>query len=341
MLSKHRTEKLIKQFWRQKEKKDSSRGKLKRLSVDEFMYYFLKKKFGTIANVVDWGYNLLDAALKFKYDADCEVFLRVLTKELDESVYWDRQQTMTNFVRELQKLDKREHLTITGELPKHRVTQALKDMFPLKTRARMAKIKRSLKKEASYEKGKDIEYARLFAEDENFNQGPFAEMILDQLVAERDEYLEDLKAALKDVSRSSDDEDPELTAEEIDIALRWMDPGKSGLGRQTYLCRGFDVSKDEIVGMMKHTIKASEFMVNLSHGVVKTSSKRDEMNVVSLESLTCMIPRESVPEGPSPPEGMMDKMVLGEEDESEQQHLEVLRDFHAPDTPENSDDEKQ
>ena len=76
-LSKRDTELIIKQFWKQKDILDAKRPK--RMHVREWFYEFLKKKYGDHPEAVDWAYNIVDASLRFKYDADCEMFWKVCT----------------------------------------------------------------------------------------------------------------------------------------------------------------------------------------------------------------------------------------------------------------------
>lgn len=75
---------MVKDVWRQKtESKDED-------PLATFFYKYLKGRFGMQTMVADWGYNMLYALKKYSYDADCELFLKILIGELDEEVYQEQ-----------------------------------------------------------------------------------------------------------------------------------------------------------------------------------------------------------------------------------------------------------
>merc|ERR1712010_329150 len=84
---------------------------------------------------------------------------------------------------------------VTGKLSKTTLLKAMRKWFALKSDVRFNKLKRCLAKEEAA-KGNIVHYVHLFAEDKDFNQGPFAEMVRDQHVDERDEYVSDLLETL-------------------------------------------------------------------------------------------------------------------------------------------------
>ena len=210
--------------------------------VDEWMYEFLKRRYSTAAEVCDWAYNLVDASLRYKYDADCEMFWKVstitaaslhhrcsitapslqhhctitapslhhhctkhhhcsitavslhhhctitapqvITNQLDESVYWDEFEMTNGFIALLQKLDMTDNGgKVTGRIAKPTLLKAMRKWFPHKTDIRFNKLKRTLAKEEAATSAK-VHYVHLFAEDKDFNQGPFAEMMRDQHLEE-------------------------------------------------------------------------------------------------------------------------------------------------------------
>jgi len=275
-LSKRDTEMLIKNFWREKDKADAKRnGPKQRIPVHDWMYDFLVGKYTKPDMVTEMAYNLLDAALKFKYDADCEMFLRVMTNELDELVYWEEFEMMDGLMQLLHKLDMADNSgKVTGKLPKSTLLKALRKWFPSKSDIRFNKLKRCLSKEDAA-KGNTVHYVHLFAEDKDFNQGPFAEMVRDQHADERSEYLSDLELALEEqAGRSGVD----VTASQCLDGIREMDPKKPQKARESYVLRGFRLPKSTKIPL-DSKISVETFLVNLSRGVVKTHSKRDEIEV--------------------------------------------------------------
>jgi len=270
-LSKRDTESLIKHFWKQKDQVDAKRPK--RMPVDEWFMDFLKNKYTIPEEIVDWAYNLVDAALRYKYDADCEMFWKVITHQLDESVYWDEFEMTNGFIALLQKLDMNETGgKVTGRIPKNTLVKAMRKWFPCKTDIRFNKLKRALNKEEAAA-GPKVHYVHLFAEDKDFNQGPFAEMVRDQHLEERVEYLEDLEVSLQERAKGGP-----LNSEKVLAAIVAIDPKKGERGQESYCKMGLGLAKNEKLDASR-TISVEDFLQNLSRGVVKTSTKRDEIGI--------------------------------------------------------------
>ena len=59
--------------------------------LDIFFHQFLSERHGdNQETVAAWGYNMMDALRRYKYDADCELFLLILEKELALDVLMDQ-----------------------------------------------------------------------------------------------------------------------------------------------------------------------------------------------------------------------------------------------------------
>jgi len=278
-VSKRDTELLIKMFWKQKDQIDASRPK--RMHVGEWFTQFLKKKYGGQASIVDWAYNLVDASLRFKYDADCEMFWKVITNQLDESVYWDEYEMTNGFVALLQKLDMTENnQKVTGRMAKPILLKAMRKWFPLKTDVRFNKLKRTLNKEDAAQ-GPVVRYTHLFQEDKDMNQGPFAEMVRDQHLEEREEYLQDIEEALLERAKGKTPEDKKVSPSTCTEVFMTIDPKKTDRAREVYIRAGFALGKGEKLDIdPERLISVSDFVENVSRGVVKTSTKRDEIESV-------------------------------------------------------------
>jgi len=275
-ISKRDTELLIKHFWKQKDQVDAKRAK--RMPVDEWLYEFLQRKYSTHAEITDWAYNLVDASLRYKYDADCEMFWKVITGQLDESVYWDEYEMTNGFIALLQKLDMQDHGgKVTGRLAKPTLLKAMRKWFDKKTDIRFNKLKRTLAKEEAAASSK-VHYVHLFAEDKDFNQGPFAEMMRDQHLEERDEYLSDLDEALRERAKG---ENKTVNVQQCMAAILAIDPLKAERHQEQYVRSGLCLSKADKLDPEKFVL-VDEFMQNLARGVVKTSTKRDEIDTSSL-----------------------------------------------------------
>jgi hypothetical protein len=91
-------EALIKGFWEYKGKMDEKK-KAPRLSVPDRLYEYMQSKYGVQQVIVEMGYNLVDALKRFQYDADCELFHKVLFGELCEDAYYDQVKRLQDFLK--------------------------------------------------------------------------------------------------------------------------------------------------------------------------------------------------------------------------------------------------
>jgi hypothetical protein len=56
--------------------------------MGEFLYLYLKKRFGNQEIICEWAYNLLDACSRYKDSSiDCLYFLMMLNEEVDQDSY--------------------------------------------------------------------------------------------------------------------------------------------------------------------------------------------------------------------------------------------------------------
>jgi len=272
----------IKAFWKEKEHYDRNKDKKRfpKLTVHEWMYQYLTSKVGkNHASICELAYNLLDAALHYMYDADCELWLKVMRGEYDEAIYWDEHRMVEGLMMLLQKLDKQGNSgRVTGKLHKDLLIKSIRKYFVLKTDVRFNKLKRALGKEEAAA-GAFISYIHLFKEDKDGNQGPFAEGIRDQHVEEREEYLNDIETALCDVQMPGErGQGPIVALEGCLKILSEVDPNKPTMEAEQYIRRGFNLKKSAPMDPQLK-LEASEFLDNLANGVVTTSTKRDSLIV--------------------------------------------------------------
>ena len=246
----------------------------------DFFYVFLKeyRKLGSQRLITDWAYNILDACRRFAYDADCELWLMVITGTYDQALYWDEKNFFDNLSLSFQKVDKVTNKKVTGKLNKAKFLTELRTLLPLKTDVRYKRLKRSLAKEDGL-KGNTVDYVAIFREDANGDQGPFAEMLRDQFKDEREEYIEDLSEALQAKVKQG-----QVSAKNCSDALVEIDPKKHPRIRDEYLRVGLGSlvpapPPGKKFAKIDENIKidVETFMQNLTKGVVKTSTNRDEL----------------------------------------------------------------
>ena len=117
------------------------------------------------------------------------------------------------------------------------------------------------------------------------DEGPFAELLRDQHLEEREEYIQDLTDAI--VSKSRELRLPEGMAsiKSIMLAIGEIDPMKHTRIREEYIRTGFKDSFPKSSGKKKILMKDCEdleiaiesFLSNLTMGVVKTHTNKDEL----------------------------------------------------------------
>ena len=280
-LSKRTTELFLEEIWECKDKSDAAR----RIpySLHEFLYEHLRTKHkGRQEQVAEFGYNLFAALHQYNYDADVEMFLKVLTGAITEHVRSDRD-VLTSALTEIM-----EAADATGEpgrggterglIKRERLIEVLKDLFPSKTAAAMSAITRALEED---QPGDMVDYMKLFEEDEDKNQGEFIETIYDQHLAEIQEYVDGvgdaIRAAAEKFARKSDTLDDEPRTVPLSVVRETIlsyEPGKPVGDLDSYIARGArlgTVSEVPVQCEIGMTTPVEEFLSRMNTGLVKRS----------------------------------------------------------------------
>jgi len=283
--------------WELKEKTDVMR----RIptSLHEFMYQHLRKvNNGSQEMIAEFGYNLQAALQRYAYDADVELFLKVLNGDISEEVKGDRERLINGLMLMFKSADASGSpdvggladdsvgSTKPGFVKREHIHQALEDFFPAKSTAAMAAIIRALQDD---QPGEPVNYLELFEEDEDMNQGQFVETILDQHLAEIQEYVQGLTDAINRVgdkvakasglNKGDPVKIPILAAKE---AILSYEPGKPEEEVDAYIARGArlgtlsDVHIQCDLGM---EVVVNEFISRMKTGLVKRS---DNFNLAAV-----------------------------------------------------------
>jgi len=80
---------LIQQVWKERET-----GGWDEVLMEEVFAAFLQMRFNSDHLVAEWGYNVVHALEQHKYDADCELFLAVLTGQVSDKVKYGSDKMM-------------------------------------------------------------------------------------------------------------------------------------------------------------------------------------------------------------------------------------------------------
>ena len=206
---------LIKDIWIQKALLDGSpmiRGQ--NTSLEEFLYLYLRKRFGEQEVIVEWGYNInAGAKHHLLQSVDCRVFHDVLAGILSEDVFKHIVATVDEVKRAFYNLDKTQtskHAQpkievlspLTVAIPKAGAVETLRRQFPYKKPSRMEELEmvcgllfeltslQALAVDAI--DGKMLNFHVLFNSEDD---GSFVDTLKTQIMDEIDEYWKSLQVA--------------------------------------------------------------------------------------------------------------------------------------------------
>lgn len=115
-LSKRDTEKLVKEIWKER-LTDPAVMAGRAGELIDFVGGYLQKKVGIAAAVIELGYNFLYGLWLYRWDADCELFLKIVAGEIREEVYVSQCRLQIDLEELFASLDKSKGQT-TGKIPK-------------------------------------------------------------------------------------------------------------------------------------------------------------------------------------------------------------------------------
>jgi len=217
-LAKGACEDLVKECWDMKAKADE--GQKKPCKLGAFFPTFLTTKFGKDF-VTENAYNMWFSLRDYSWDADCDLFLRILQGKMDEEVYIDQMKLLNDMLQKFKDTDLALHGdTPTKKIPKDVLKTVFSEFFSVKTDKDIKDCFKQLDKEYLTE---EIEYDLIFAEDEEGNQGDFIECVRDQHLADREDYIESIEEALWD---QDEDDTGEITVGHVKIAFTTFDADK-------------------------------------------------------------------------------------------------------------------
>ncbi|KAK3266137.1 hypothetical protein CYMTET_25217 [Cymbomonas tetramitiformis] len=283
-VSKRGIEGMVKEVWREKKKTDmAAKAAGKRvLDMDDFLHDFFRKRSSTMTGAYKTAYNFIRGLKVYDYDADVEMFLKVLTGEVSEEVYHDQMKLCDELLQAFEDEDIRSSSSNepTGELKLPQITSVLKDFFPHKSPELFTEMMTALKEDQeekcpSQWEAKIVWYTYLFEEDANFDQGPFAECIRDHHLQARAAFLTNVEKRLRDVCR-----DGLVRPGTAEPALLSVDPNMDAQQVEEYLARGFKLGQKEYTERISDldnkplTIPLRDFMRHLKAGVIKRSKAK-------------------------------------------------------------------
>lgn len=207
---------------------------------------------------VQLAYNFLYGLWLYQWDADCELFLKILAGEIREEVYIAQNRLQTDMEDLFAALDKAKGQA-TGTIPKEDVRTALHSFFRVgesggKTAVRFDEAMQAMDAD---QPGAVIEWKKVFEEDREFNQGEFAESLRDQFLQERLEFFSALETALYEQVGDGD----ECTAEQVIQAILATD--------QDCEQKVADSTVKATFGPGVHSMAVKVVMKKLSRGILR------------------------------------------------------------------------
>lgn len=143
-MPKRDVEQIIKQIWTKKAFSNESMQRLGKPQVEmpDFFYQYLLKEYGVPTAIAEVAYNLLDACKRYSYDADVELFLKVMNGTLDDDVYDDQMQMLKNVREGIRKVSEDEKgKAKKGKPSKPDILGVIRSLFPFMSEEGNAALK--------------------------------------------------------------------------------------------------------------------------------------------------------------------------------------------------------
>lgn len=268
-MPKRDLEKLLSGIW---SKKYSSKT-TEKMPLQDYLYDYFKCEYGIQSRVVETGYSMLAALERYRYDADCELFLTILNGELSEDVYRDQTQFIQSIHTEFKNVDSKKNSKISGVLAKRDIQQIIRKMCPAKDPQNMKKLVNALDLNEPHDM---VRYELLFIEDRDGNQGPWLEELRDQHLGEIQDFLNEIKQSLQSVMNQYQ----QVTVQQIEDMYKTLDPCKPQSELNKYVCAGFGVSMIKSLGK-DLLISVDTYFKRLSTILVKRTGLQNPENTAA------------------------------------------------------------
>ncbi|XP_052542117.1 translin-associated factor X-interacting protein 1 [Tympanuchus pallidicinctus] len=220
---------ILKDIWKEKIALDQQTGK--RSSLPEFFLSYLQKKYGD-ASAMEWSYSLYEYMRLCPSNHVMSSFYEILTGKVAEEQYHDQNQLISDLQKQLAACDS----SSNGSLPSKQFRMALREAFPLKRRDAIQELVDASR--FNLDSDEDlIDYTSLFEEDEEGNPEPFVAKLRSQYVSEKQEYLQELKKSLGDVT--------EVDADDLKAAFCRIDPKINDQMLDAYISLAYQVKREQ------------------------------------------------------------------------------------------------
>ncbi|TPX67683.1 hypothetical protein SpCBS45565_g03559 [Spizellomyces sp. 'palustris'] len=245
-----------------------------RSSLADFLYAYLKKRFGTQEAVAEWGYNIHEACKKHQFQSvECQLFYNVLTDALDEEVYHQQSRKIELLKTLFYRLDVELHEgKVRGIISKQEAMSTLKQHWPTKGDQQFEQLQNALDAD---QPGGTLTYRWLFQPE---SESLFLDIVREQEMEIREAYVTGLSDLLgtsirmeAEKTRNKEAQTFRLTALDFSRAIARFDPALSKKGIDELLSRGFGVRPQDL--KMRTSMEVEKFLKNLRRGVVGQGSE--------------------------------------------------------------------
>ncbi|KAJ3220132.1 Translin-associated factor X-interacting protein 1 [Clydaea vesicula] len=257
-LTKMDTVSLIKEVWKSK---SLQKGKTTDcVSLEEFLYIYLKKKFGSQERICEWAYNIFESARRYSFACvECLMFFNILSKKCNESVYhyvsFRTERLKESFLRTDAQLHNAKPV---GYLKMEDIINVLKTFG--KNSEEILELKQIIEIDQKESEINLVSYRWLF--ENNCGESMFVNVLLGQELNLMNNYLSGLTKVLKEGTGKLDNA---LISDITNIFIKY-DTLKSLKEQNKYLERGFGVSN--LIDLKVKEFSKALFLKNLSMGVV-------------------------------------------------------------------------
>nr|XP_033797476.1 translin-associated factor X-interacting protein 1 [Geotrypetes seraphini] len=218
---------IVQEIWKEKITADQQEMKS---SLPDFFHNYLQKKYGDSAT--EWAYSIHESCRLCRTDNFLHLFYKILTKQVDESIYLVLRSLIDNLLQELTSKDSTNNGIVTSE----QFSLALKAAFPLKTGQQIQELIYAAEAYPSSNEDK-INYKALLTEEEEVKSDSFIAVIWKQYFEEKQEYLKELKNKLETVN--------DVQVEDLKTAFITIDPTIDAATLENYISHAFQIPKEQ------------------------------------------------------------------------------------------------
>ncbi|KAI8593023.1 hypothetical protein BDZ88DRAFT_476679 [Geranomyces variabilis] len=266
---------LLRDIWTAKAVHDSteaakSKRTYQRSTLSDFLYGYLKKRFGTQEIVAEFGYNIHEAAKKHQFQSvECLLFYHILDDSLDEQVYHHQSHKIERLKDLFYRLDVDLHEGKgRGIVPKSDVMAALKTHWPNKTDVQMLQLSQALDAD---QPGNNLTYRWLFQSDV---ECMFLDIVREQEMEMREKYLTGLTdlfcTSLRTESQKTRTRENigtfRLTVLDYTRGITRFDPTKPKADVEKLLSRGFGGPVAQLKS--RAAIEVATFLKNIGRNII-------------------------------------------------------------------------